>query len=171
VFADGSSAADVLATLPLVATASPAWYDGAVRELTVDLAYDGGAVTLVTATPREAGDVCPDPAVALGVAGMVTSEDGLVDESVAWDITVRPGEGPSPSQWIPAVQVGGTIDADAIAEPLLGGADPRTVILEVLIHLVPDDAPHGVITVIGWPGASEQPTNAVEVVESTIALW
>lgn len=148
VFSDGSSVADALATLPLTGTASPMWNDGGDATIAVDLAWDGADVAWVEFAPAEAGATCPDPSARLGIGGSVTSSDGYVDEVVAGDVIFADGGGGgSVDDFVPAEEIGGTVDVIALLDPQIDG--PFTASLEVLVHLTPGEDTHGALVAMG----------------------
>jgi hypothetical protein len=168
---DGASAADLLATLPLAGTASPAWTDGGDATIAVDLAWDGGEVTLVESTPTREGETCAGRSLRLGVEGTVVSSDKLVDEGVAAEIGLWTDGGGSVDVRIPAAEVGGTLDVDALLDPLIDG--DFTATLEVLVHLSPGEGAHGALVALGCPvppaGASDD--EPCSLVEHDVAVW
>jgi hypothetical protein len=169
---DGASAADLLATLPLAGTAAPSWTDGGDATIEVDLAWDGGEITLVESLPARAGETCAGRSLRLGVEGTVASSDGLVDEVVAAEIGLWADGGGSVDVAIPAAEVGGSLDVDALVDPLIDG--DFTATLEVLVHLSPGEAVHGALVALGCevvPAGEAGADEACSPVEHDVAVW
>jgi hypothetical protein len=159
----------LLDSLPLQAVVTPTWDDGSDSALTIELAWESLRERAWVLAPGV--ESCPPDGLIFDLRGQIGSDGGLIDEEVLFeDVLLVPAEGGEAHVSIAPEEVGGSLDADAIAVEELGDID-RIVQVSVELALVPDAPSHGEIGVYAWPDYEGPPADPDETIQRVIAIW
>jgi hypothetical protein len=160
---------ELLDSLPLQATVTPAWDDGSDGTLTVDLTWASLRERTWVLVPEV--ESCPPDGLIFDLQGQIGSESGLLDEEVLFeDVLLVATEGGEAHISISPEDVGGSLDADAIAVEELGDID-RNVSVSVDLALVPGAPSHGEVSVFAGPDYDGPPASPDETIQREIAVW
>ncbi|MBX2797739.1 MAG: hypothetical protein KTR31_08730 [Myxococcales bacterium] len=158
------STEDLLSEYALKSVENPTWFDDADRPLTIEFQWTGTDVVLVTVSgPSPECDA--DPMLRLDLQVTLSTEDGLIDERLTSQTSLRPGVAISVGGRVDPGREGGTIDTLASIATIYDG-ELDEAWLDVSAFALVDDASGGWLTAIGR-------TEAVPggLVEADIAHW